>query len=96
MEKGGQRSKSSVTFIAPLELDCEGTEAIPPAAERKDEAEGEEKEAAEVTQSPVSNDIENGEENGSSDQQLSLAELSPTPNIEGGSLQHSGTPPELT
>ena len=83
-----KRSTCSVTFIVPLELGCEGTEAIPQAEEGE--------EVAEMIQSPVLNDMENGEENETTEQQRELYESSHSSNIEGGGLQHSGTPPEPT
>ena len=90
----------SITFIVPLKLDCEGTEVIPSAAERNDtadEEEGEVEEAAEVIQSPVPRDIENGdEENETADQQRESDESSHPPNNEGSSLQHCGIPLEPT
>ena len=85
----------SVTFIILLELDCEETEAILETEEGNTEAkEGEN--IKELNQSAVPSDEENGEENGSANQQPSLDESSHTPTIQGDSLQHSDTPPELT
>ena len=87
--EGAKRSTCSVTFIVPLELGCEGTEAIPQAEEGEEEV-------AEMIQSPVLNDMENGEENETTEQQRELDESSHSSNIERGGLQHSGTPPEPT
>ena len=95
VEEGIQRSTRSVTFIFPLELDCEETEAIPETGERNTDAE-EEGNLEELTQLAILSDEENGEEIGSADQQPALDESSHSPSIEGGSLQHSGTPPEPT
>ena len=94
MEEGGQGSTRSVTFIAPLELDCEGTNTIIESEEGNTEAEEGEIEDK-VVQSPVLSGIENREEeNETADQQPALKEASQIPNIEGDNLQHRETPPE--
>ena len=93
VEDGGQRSTRSVTFIVPLELDCEEAEAIPATEEGNQEAEREiDKES---TQLAINRDEENGVENESPDQQL-LIEPSTTPTTEGDYLQHSDTLTEPT
>ena len=62
VEEGGQKSIRSVTFIIPLELDCNEATAIFATEEGNPEAEGEIDE--ETTQSAINSKEENGVENG--------------------------------
>ena len=96
VEEGGQKSMHSIAYIVPLELDCEEADAVNQTDERDNTHEGAAEEAvpsnfpaaevaAELLQSPIPSDTENG------DKENEPAVEQPATESEGGSLQHSVT-----
>ena len=91
VEEGALNSIRSVTFIVPLELDCDEADAVPEAEEGNQNAESEG--IYESMQSSVNIDEENGIENKSADLLLAT-EPSTSLNNEGDFFHHNDTPPE--